>query len=109
MKFQREAKPPGRVEFFLKTLLSLQMPYSEYPRYLHQLTLAQGLESQQEDINEQIRVLGHSFAVLSETMELESRRTKERFDMMEKRMADMHETVRDDLHEILKHLQTNDH
>ena len=108
MKFQRDAKPLSRVVFFLKTLLTMEMPYGEYPRYLHQLTFAQRLEYKQEDAHEQIRVLGHSFAVLSEAMELESRRTKEQLDQMDKQMQDMHTTVRDELNEILKHLQASD-
>jgi hypothetical protein len=108
MKFRRGAKPPGGFEFVLKTLLTLEMPYGDYPRYLHQLNPAQRLDHKQEDTSEQIKVLSDSFAVLSETVELESRRTKERLDQMDKEMHDMHATVKDDLHEILRHLQKSD-
>jgi hypothetical protein len=108
MKFQRGAKPPGGVEFVLKTLLTLQMPYGEYPRYLHQLAAAQSLDYKQDGDHEQIKVLTDSFTALSETVDLESRRTKERLDEMDKQMHAMHAAVKDDLQEILKNLHKSD-
>ena len=91
MVFERGAKPTGGVAFVLKTLLTMKMPYGNYPRYIHQLSPRQHTHHAHEDHGEQLKMLIEDVQTLAETVEVDNKRAVQRMDSVEERVKDFYQ------------------
>ena len=103
LTYSPHAHPPSSFMFSLKTLLTVKMEYSEYPRYIHRLSPVQ-MRADSEETHTQLKVLTESFASLSEAVELESKHTRQKLQRMEDRMQEVHIEMAADLKAVLAQL-----
>jgi hypothetical protein len=81
-------------KFYLWTILSRQMPYTEYPLHLHQLSpKKKDWVDANDRLPKQMEQLTQSVSHLQDDVKLETIRTKQTEKLMEERVGELHDDM----------------